>query len=99
RALPNLMAYDIAGVQPMTGPTGLIFAKRSRYDNMSGTEALFNEADTLFTSSNKAGNTANVGSHVGNDPVANTANGDAYTVGIGMSTEEAEALGDSGANL
>lgn len=99
RALPNLMAYDIAGVQPMTGPTGLIFAKRARYNAMNGTEALFNEADTLFTSSNKAGNTTNVGTHVGDDPVSNTANGDAYTVGKGMTTAQAEALGDSGANL
>ena len=41
RAMPNLIAYDICGVQPMTGPTGLIFAMRSRYTNMSGTEALF----------------------------------------------------------
>ena len=45
RAMPNLVAYDLAGVQPMNGPTGLIFAMRSRYENQSGTEALFNEAD------------------------------------------------------
>jgi len=99
RSLPNLIAYDIAGVQPMTGPTGLIFAMRARYDAMNGTEALFNEADTLFSSSNKAGNTASVGSHVGNNPVANTANTGAYTTGKGMTTAQAEALGDTGANL
>ena len=46
RAMPNLIAYDVCGVQPMTGPTGLIFAMRSRYSTNSGTEALFNEADT-----------------------------------------------------
>ena len=45
RALPNLMAYDVAGVQPMTGPTGLIFAMKSHYASQTGTEALFNEAD------------------------------------------------------
>ena len=55
RAMPNLIAYDIAGVQPMTGPTGLIFAMRSRYDAQNGTEALFDEADTDFSGRNKAG--------------------------------------------
>jgi hypothetical protein len=99
RSLPNLIAYDIAGVQPMTGPTGLIFAMRARYDAQNGTEALFNEADTLFSSSNKAGNTASVGSNVGSNPVANTANTGAYTTGKGMTTAQAEALGDTGANL
>jgi len=49
RAMPNLVAYDLAGVQPMNGPTGLIFAMRSRYTNQSGTEAFFNEADTAFS--------------------------------------------------
>jgi hypothetical protein len=49
RSMPNLVAYDLAGVQPMSGPTGLIFAMRSRYNNQSGTEALFNEADTAFS--------------------------------------------------
>ena len=49
RSMPNLVAYDLAGVQPMNGPTGLIFAMRSRYSTQSGTEALFNEADTGFS--------------------------------------------------
>jgi hypothetical protein len=49
RAMPNLVAYDLAGVQPMNGPTGLIFAMRSRYDTQSGTEALFDEADTAHS--------------------------------------------------
>src|SRR6056300_1818096 len=49
RAMPNLVAYDLAGVQPMNGPTGLIFAMRSRYNNQSGTEAFFNEVDTAFS--------------------------------------------------
>ena len=47
--MPNLVAYDLAGVQPMTGPTGLIFAMRSKFNKMDGTEALFNEADTAFS--------------------------------------------------
>ena len=51
RSLPNLIAYDVAGVQPMTGPTGLIFAMRARYTNQTGTEAFFNEANTAFTGS------------------------------------------------
>ena len=51
RAMPNLIAYDIAGVQPMTGPTGLIFAMRSRYTSATGNEALFDEADTECSAS------------------------------------------------
>lgn len=103
RALPNLMAYDLCGVQPMTGPTGLIFAMKSRYTSMSGTEALFNEADTIFGSQNSGGGlfgnaTSGVGTHVGTDPVVNTANGAAYTTGRGMSTAQAEALGDGAGN-
>src|SRR3954471_7516484 len=50
RAMPNLIAYDVCGVQPMTGPTGLIFALKSRYTSQTGTEALFNEADSGFSS-------------------------------------------------
>jgi hypothetical protein len=79
RAMPNLMAYDICGVQPMTGPTGLIFAMRSVYGNTrtvaNGTEALFNEADTDFSSSSftsalAADGTPLNGTHAGSDPVA-----------------------------
>jgi hypothetical protein len=54
--MPNLVAYDLAGVQPMNGPTGLIFAMRSRYNTQDGAEALFNEADTAFASQNNSGN-------------------------------------------
>ena len=86
RSMPNLMAYDIAGVQPMTGPTGLIFAMRSLYGadrSLAGrTEALFNEADTDFTGT---------GTHAGSNPVSGT-----YTSGAGMTTAAAEALGSSG---
>ena len=56
RAMPNLVAYDLAGVQPMSGPTGLIFAMRSRYTNQSGTEALFDEPDSAFSGQNSAEN-------------------------------------------
>jgi len=76
------MAYDVAGVQPMTGPTGLIFAMKSRYSTQDGTEALFNEADTDFSGT---------GTHAGSNPVDGT-----YTTGLGMSTAAAEALGTSG---
>ena len=54
RSMPNLVAYDLAGVQPMNGPTGLIFAMRSRFDNQNGTEALFNEPDSAFSAQNNA---------------------------------------------
>jgi hypothetical protein len=79
RAVPNLIAYDICGVQPMTGPTGLIFAMRARYGSQGGAEALYNEADTDF---------AGTGTH------ANTLPGGAVTTGTGMTTAAAEALGD-----
>jgi hypothetical protein len=82
RALPNLMAYDVAGVQPMTGPTGLIFAMKSKYSTQAGTEALFNEADTDF---------AGTGTHDGSNPVDGT-----YTTGTGIATVDAEQLGESG---
>ena len=81
RSLPNLMAYDVAGVQPMTGPTGLIFAMKSHYSTQSGTEALFNEADTDF---------AGTGTHAGSNPVSGS-----YTTGTGVSTSTAEGFGDS----
>lgn len=94
RALPNLIAYDICGVQPMTGPTGLIFAMRSRYSSMQGTETFYNEVLSDFSSQNSASGLAGVGSNVGSDPVSNTANSNAYTTGKGMTTAQGEALGD-----
>ena len=99
RSLPKLIAYDVCGVQPMTGPTGLIFAMRSRYDNQAGTEAFFNEANTRFSSSNKAGSTVGGSLQTGTDPVSNVLNSALYTTANGMSTAAAEALGDSGSNL
>ena len=59
RAMPNLVAYDLAGVQPMTGPTGLIFAMRSRFSTQDGTEALFNEPNSAFSSQNSSSNLSN----------------------------------------
>ena len=59
RAMPNLVAYDLAGVQPMTGPTGLIFAMRSRFSAQDGTEALFNEPNSAFSSQNSSSNLTN----------------------------------------
>ncbi len=78
RALPNLMAYDVCGVQPMTGPTGLIFAMKSHYTSQAGGEALFNEADTDF---------AGTGTHAGSNPVDGT-----YTTGTGMTTNAGEQV-------
>ena len=102
RAMPNLIAYDIAGVQPMTGPTGLIFAMRSRYTNQTGAEAFFDEADTDFSGRNAAGSsvdgyssTANAGS---NPAVLNDSSPGTYTKGTAMTTAAAEALGDESGN-
>ncbi len=61
RSMPNLVAYDLAGVQPMTGPTGLIFAMRSRFENQSGPEALFDEADTAFSAVSSSGAAGDIG--------------------------------------
>jgi hypothetical protein len=102
RSMPNLVAYDLAGVQPMTGPTGLIFAMRSRYTNQSGAEALFDEADTGFsgargTQTVTAGiGTTNPTAPNGNPALLNTTGQLAYTTGAGMKTQESEALGADG---
>ena len=112
RAMPNLVAYDLAGVQPMNGPTGLIFAMRSRYTNQSGTEALFDEADTAFSGigtdnavgnpyvSGSSGGSVGFGTDTqrGDNPgiLDPNANHTAYTVGRGMDTEDAEGLGEAG---
>jgi FlaG/FlaF family flagellin (archaellin) len=108
RSMPNLIAYDLCGVQPMNGPTGLIFAMRSRYTNQSGTEAFYNEADTRFSAQNAANSlvSGNVGfgttaSSVGqNNPsvLNDTPTAGAYGVSTGMNTGDSEALGDAAAN-
>ncbi len=90
RALPNLIAYDVAGVQPMTGPTGLIFALRSRYDSQSGAEAFYNEANTIFSGIIGTSAAADVANSAvsATGPLANTG----FDTGIGMSTATGEAL-------
>jgi len=112
RSMPNLVAYDLAGVQPMNAPTGLIFAMRSKYTNQGGTEALFDEANTAFSgqpSNNSAavgaGGTVGFGtiSQGGSNPgLLNpeaTADQFDYNVGQGMGTNEAEGLGTGGAEF
>ena len=84
RAMPQMIAYDIAGVQPMTQPTGLIFAMKSRYTSQNNTpEALFNEAETGFSGDSTANG--------GNNPVSGT-----YDIGRGLTTAQGERLGQGG---
>jgi hypothetical protein len=109
RAMPNLVAYDLAGVQPMSGPTGLIFAMRSKYVNQSGAEAFFNEADTAFSGQDTGfdntngwtGGAAGMGTTAqgGTNPAVlnptSTASQTDYNVGQAMRTDYAENLGVS----
>ena len=92
RAAPQMIAYDICGVQPMTQPTGLIFAMKSKYSNQAGTEALYNEADTLFSGTgDRDGDTSGYQGARGSNPYDTN-----YDIGRGMTTATAEDLG--GAN-
>jgi len=109
RAMPNLIAYDIAGVQPMSAPTGLIFAMRAKYTTQSGTEALFNEADPRFSAT---GGSFSADAGLSSDPFPGTtkdtdqtgAGGDVATTLTslyganfdGMDRNTAEDLGASG---
>jgi len=110
RSMPNLVAYDLAGVQPMSGPTGLIFAMRSRYTSQSGTESFYNEADTTF-SGNDANSDETAGftdvaagfgsaSQQGSNPAilnpVGTAATPGYNVGQGLVTGDAENLQGTG---
>jgi len=113
RAMPNLMAYDVCGVQPMSGPTGLIFAMKSRYegekDGSGGmqahhgtgpdSEALFQEAETAYSGDSSQG-APHAGGPSGLDGLAADSSLDANRrvddFGIGMPTQEAEALGNTG---
>jgi hypothetical protein len=96
RSMPNLIAYDIAGVQPMSGPTGLIFAMKSKYTSQGGTEALFNEADSAFAGTGTSGGDSSslpsakggTGADSNTDTVSDT-----FSVGTGMDTSTAEGLG------
>ena len=91
RAMPNLIAYDICGVQPMTGPTGLIFALRPQYTSQSGNDAFYNEANTGHATVNAGNNSlGQSGNNVGTVPAATNA---AYNFASGMSTAQAEMLG------
>jgi len=90
RSMPQLIAYDVAGVQPMTAPTGLIFAMRAK--DGAGNEVFYNEADTDFSGA---------GTHAGTNPMDGTPDSDVsgdgtYTTGTGMTTGAGEALGASG---
>jgi len=101
RALPNLIAYDVAGVQPMTGPTGLIFAMRAKYVNQTGDEAFFNEANTMFSgvgsANNPSGFRGTTATDTGTNPIVSaTLAANTYTTGIGMPTATAEYLGSDG---
>ena len=97
RTMPNMIAYDVCGVQPMTGPTGLIFAMRSKFVDQTdmnnpilGDEAFYNEADSDFTGT---------GLHAGTTPaVLNKATPGVYTKGTGYSTLAGERLGTPAGN-
>ena len=98
RAMPSLIAYDICGVQPMTGPTGLIFAMKARYTSQLGPEALYNEANTFFAGQKQnAATGAQVATQTGRDVLAAMSAGN-YSVNTGLTTAAAEALGDSNAD-
>ena len=103
RSMPNLIAYDICGVQPMTGPTGLIFAMRARFASMDGAEALADEAmpgNADASNQNAAGTIGggDVGATETNPAVLNDSPAGTYTSATGMTTVQGEALGDSGTN-
>ena len=112
RSMPNLVAYDLAGVQPMNGPTGLIFAMRSRYTNQSGSEAFYNEVDTAFSGQDDGfnltngftdgtvglGTTAQAGTNPGALNPIGSATATTYNVGQGMRTDESENLGNGAGN-
>jgi len=96
RAMPNLIAYDICGVQPMSGPTGLIFAMKSRFGSQAGAEALFNEADSDFSARDAASDTGSPDAQSGTNPATlnDSPSAGTYTTGSGMTTAQAETLGD-----
>ena len=112
RAMPNLVAYDLAGVQPMSGPTGLIFAMRSRYKNMNGDETFYDEVNSAFSGQNSneditsgatdiatgMGTTTQGGTNPAVLNPQSAANSRLYTVGQGMRTDHAEKLGNAAAN-
>ena len=101
RAMPNLIAYDICGVQPMTGPTGLIFAMRARFASQDGAEALVDEAIPDISNQNAAGTIGggDIAATETNPAVLNDSpSAGTYTSATGMTAVQGEALGDSGTN-
>ena len=94
RAMPNLVAYDIVGVQPMTGPTGLIFAMRANYSAQGGTEALFNEADTGFAGAGSPAQDGATGEAGNINAATGEIDGDFDTSG-GLTATAAESLGNA----
>jgi hypothetical protein len=111
--MPNLVAYDLAAVQPMNGPTGLIFAMRSRYNDQRGTETFYNEVDTSFSGQNSGRNLAGFGSTAAGigttgpqrgtnpsvlNPVGSGGDQTAYNTGVGMQTGDSENLGNGATN-
>jgi hypothetical protein len=109
RATPAMLAFDLVGVQPMTGPTGLIFAMKSKYSTQGGTEALFNEADTGFSGAASgdtgAADAGNNDPFSGDDPSSGGSVGTdsdsvaEYMPGSGNTTAVAEAQGNSGSAI
>ena len=101
RAMPNLIAYDVCGVQPMTGPTGLIFAMRSSFISQDGAEALVDESMPDISNQNAAGTIGggDVGATETNPAVlSDSPSAGTYVSATGMTTAQAEALGDSSTN-
>ena len=95
QSMPNLIAYDVCGVQPMTGPTGLIFAMRARAKSQAGAQALFDEEIPFLSNQDAAGDTG-AGDQSGTNPaVLNDSPAGTYTSATGMTTAQAEALGDT----
>ncbi len=92
RAMPNLMAYDICGVQAMSAPTGLIFAMRTKYGGQGGTEALFQEPITTYSGSTFANSSGGSGAAAGGAAVGNTA---AFGTNLGVDPFAGSQLGDS----
>jgi len=102
RSMPNLMAFDVGGVQPMKGPVSLIFAMRSRYANQAGNETFYNEVNTAWSTVVGGANTIG-DKHTGTVPFdptgantlpyANLASQGIYNYADAMSTAQAEALG------
>jgi len=98
RSMPNLIAYDVCGVQPMTGPTGLIFAMRARAKSQAGAEALVDEEIPFLSNQDAAGDTG-AGDQSGTNPaVLNDTPAGTYTSATGQTTAQAEALGDTTAD-